>query len=159
MVAAHDAHLGAAALSRAHDGAAGGIEHLHEAQRAGGARLAAFDVGAGGADRGKVEADAATLFLGEGGLLDCFENTVDGVIDLVHYEAVEHRNFSALRTRVCDDASAGEELESGHDAVEFFFPFRGIGFICSYCMCHPFERIIRCIVFRKIPAAVITILL
>ena len=143
MVAAHDAHLGAAALACAHDRAAGGIQDLHETQRTGSIGFAAFDIGSGRTDGGKVETDAAALFLGHGGFLDRFEDAVDRVIDLVHHETVEHGNFTACRAGVGDDAAARQEFVAGKDRIEFFFPFYRILLVRRDGVRDPSESVFR----------------
>ena len=121
MVAAQRRHHGAAPGAGRHDGAAHGVPHVHEADRARGIGADALHQRALGAERGEVVADAAALLHGERGFLDVLEDGAEVVLDAAHHEAVEERD-GAARAGAGQDAAGGQEGEVGHRLGEAPWP-------------------------------------
>ena len=121
MVAAQRGHHGAAARAGRHDGAAHGVPHVHEADRARGVGADALHQRALGAQRGEVVADAAALLHGERGFLDVLEDGAEVVLDAAHHEAVEERDVAA-GAGAGQDAAGRQEGEIGHGLGEAPWP-------------------------------------
>ncbi len=117
-----DRHLRAAALAGAHDRAAGGIEDLHEADRAGGLRLDAANVITARADGREIKADAAALFLGQGRFRDGAEDALHRVLNRAHHVAVEHGHFLATGAGIGQDAAGRQEFVALQDGIKLVFP-------------------------------------
>jgi len=110
MVDAQTAHHRPAPLTGGHDGAAHRIPHVHETERTRGLRPDPSHESAGGADCGKVHADAAALLQGDGGFAQMLEDAVQIVRDDAHDETVEQGHGAT-------SAGAGEDSSSGQEPV------------------------------------------
>ena len=81
-------HVGAPPLAALLDGLSGGVEHLHEAQRAGGNPLGRLYGGVLGAQPGELISGAATGLVYQGAITDSGEDSIHGII---------HRQYEAGR--------------------------------------------------------------
>ena len=126
VVAAQGGHHGAAPGARGHDGAAHGVPHVHERQRAGGVGPHPAHRGAPGPQGGEVVADAAALLHGQGGLAQMVEDAAEVVGDVAHDEAVEQRH-PAPGTGPRQDAAGRQEPEVLQRLVERLLPGARIG--------------------------------
>ena len=121
VVAAQRRHHGAAPAARRHDGAAHGVPHLHEADRAGGVGADRNDARTFGAQRREVVPDPAALLHGQRGILHALEDGAQVVVDLAEHEAVEQGDVAAC-AGAGEDAAGRQEAEIGDGGVEALGP-------------------------------------
>jgi len=119
VIDAHDAHVGAAPRAALLDGLGGGIEDVHEGERAAGDALGAHHHVVVRAHAREAEAGAPAALVDESGVLDGLEDGLHGVAD-GEYEA--GRELAQLAAGVHEGGAVGEELEAGHELVEGGLP-------------------------------------
>ena len=121
MVAAHGCHHRAAAIARAHDGAAHRVPHIHEGERPRGVRPHAFDRRAFGPQRREIVTDTAPLLHGQRGLAQMGEDAGHVVRDRPHHEAVEEGD-AAPGAGPGQYPSRGQKLEISQGFIEALGP-------------------------------------
>ena len=94
MITTHHAHLCTTATTCRFHGLTGAVEYAHVGNRAGGARLGAFDMGTERADGGKIVANAAAATHGLGRLQQGGINTGTTVNDFRN--GIAHRLHEAV---------------------------------------------------------------
>ncbi len=136
VVAGQHPHHGAAPRPGAHDGAAHGVPHVHEAERSRGVGADTLDQCAPRPERGEVVADAAALLHGQRRFLQVLEDAGHVIGDVAHDETVEQRH-PAISPGAGQDAAGGQETEVLHGLEEALLPRAGILFRSGQGARHP----------------------
>ncbi len=118
MVDPQDPHVGAAARPPLLDRLGGGVEDLHEGERAGRDPFGGEDHVLGRPDAGEGKAGAAAALVDQRGLLDRLENPLHRVVD-GQYEA--GRELAQLAPGVHQRWRVGQKLEGGHHPEKILF--------------------------------------
>ena len=121
VVAAQRRHHRAAARPGRHDGAAHGVPHIHEGNRAGRIRADAVHRRALGPQCGKVVSDPAALLHRHGRFAQMGENAGHVVGNGAHDETVEEGD-RPVGPRTGQNPAGRQELEIRHGVVEFRLP-------------------------------------
>ena len=132
MVAAQRRHHRAAAIARAHDGAAHRVPHVHEGQRARGVGADPFDRRALGPQRREIVADAAALLHRQRRLAQMGEDAGHVVRNRAHDEAVEEGDV-APAAGPGKDASGRQKLEVSQRLGKAAGPKRRVALGCGQC--------------------------